>query len=63
MSLDADVIVIGAGPAGCAAAIRLAAAGYDVLALERKEREDGEDHHVGRSDGRADAERMRADRR
>jgi flavin-dependent dehydrogenase len=43
MSLDADVIVIGPGPAGCAAAIRLAAAGYDVLALERKEREDGED--------------------
>jgi flavin-dependent dehydrogenase len=43
MSLDADVIVIGAGPAGCAAAIRLANAGYDVLALERKEREDGED--------------------
>jgi len=35
--------VIGAGPAGCAAAIRLAAAGYDVLALERKEHEDGED--------------------
>jgi len=43
MSLDADVIVIGAGPAGCASAIRLATAGYDVLALERKEREDGED--------------------
>src|ERR1700719_1372214 len=43
MSLDADVIVIGAGPAGCAAAIRLASAGYDVIALERKEREDGED--------------------
>ncbi len=43
MSLDADVIVIGAGPAGCAAAIRLVAAGYDVIALERKEREDGED--------------------
>jgi flavin-dependent dehydrogenase len=43
MSLDAEVIVIGAGPAGCAAAIRLVAAGYDVLALERKEREDGED--------------------
>jgi menaquinone-9 beta-reductase len=43
MSLDADVIVIGAGPAGCAAAIRLVAAGYSVLALERKEREDGED--------------------
>jgi menaquinone-9 beta-reductase len=43
LSPDADVIVIGAGPAGCAAAIRLATAGYDVLALERKEREDGED--------------------
>jgi flavin-dependent dehydrogenase len=43
MKLDADVIVIGAGPAGCAAAIRLAGAGYSVLALERKEREDGED--------------------
>ncbi len=43
MSRDADVIVIGAGPAGCAAAIRLVAAGYEVLALERKEREDGED--------------------
>jgi flavin-dependent dehydrogenase len=43
MHLDADVIVIGAGPAGCAAAIRLVGAGYNVLALERKEREDGED--------------------
>ncbi|HYK65488.1 MAG TPA: FAD-dependent monooxygenase [Patescibacteria group bacterium] len=43
MNLDADVIVIGAGPGGCAAAIRLACAGYQVLALERKEREDGED--------------------
>ena len=43
MDFDADVIVIGAGPAGCATAIRLACAGYSVLALERKEREDGED--------------------
>ncbi len=43
MSLDADVIVIGAGPAGCSAAIRLVDAGYKVIALERKEREDGED--------------------
>ncbi|HZC45974.1 MAG TPA: FAD-dependent monooxygenase, partial [Candidatus Acidoferrum sp.] len=43
MSLDADVIVIGAGPAGCAAAIRLVNAGYKVFALERKDREDGED--------------------
>jgi flavin-dependent dehydrogenase len=43
LKFDADVVVIGAGPAGCAAAIRLVAAGYDLLALERKEREDGED--------------------
>ena len=43
MNLDADVIVIGAGPAGCAAAIRLVGESYRVLALERKEREDGED--------------------
>jgi flavin-dependent dehydrogenase len=43
LKFDADAIVIGAGPAGCAAGIRLVAAGYDVLALERKEREDGED--------------------
>jgi flavin-dependent dehydrogenase len=41
--VDADVIVIGAGPAGCAAAIRLVQAGHRVIALERKEREDGED--------------------
>lgn len=41
--MDADVIVIGAGPAGCAAAIRLVQAGYRVIALERKDREDGED--------------------
>jgi flavin-dependent dehydrogenase len=43
MSMDADVVVIGAGPAGCAAGIRLVQAGYKVIALERKEREDGED--------------------
>ncbi len=43
MSMDADVIVIGAGPAGCAAGIRIVQAGYKVIALERKEREDGED--------------------
>ena len=41
--MDADVIVIGAGTAGCAAAIRLVQAGYRVVALERKDREDGED--------------------
>lgn len=33
---DADVVVIGGGPAGCAAAIRLVAAGHDVLVLERR---------------------------
>lgn len=43
MALDADVIVIGAGPAGCAAGVRLAAAGHDVVVLERKPIEDGED--------------------
>ena len=32
---DADVIVIGAGSAGCAAAVRLAMRGHDVLVLER----------------------------
>ena len=41
--MDADVIVIGAGPAGCAAAIRLVQSGYRVIALERKDHEDGED--------------------
>ncbi len=35
MPYDADVIVIGAGPAGCAAAIRLVLAGHDALVLER----------------------------
>ena len=32
--LDADVIVVGAGPAGCATAIHLAHAGIKVLILE-----------------------------
>ncbi len=40
---DADVIVVGAGPAGCAAAIRLVQAGRSVVILERKAHEDGED--------------------
>lgn len=43
MKYDADVIVIGGGPAGCASAIPLAQAGRDVLVLERKATEDGED--------------------
>lgn len=38
---DADVIVIGAGAAGSAAAIRLAMAGHDVLVLERGPLEPG----------------------
>ena len=42
---DADVLVIGGGPAGCAAAIRLVAAGHDVLVLERRaEATDGDEH-------------------
>ncbi|APV44012.1 geranylgeranyl reductase family [Dehalogenimonas formicexedens] len=36
MSLHADVIVVGAGPAGSRTAARLAAAGYDVIVLERR---------------------------
>jgi menaquinone-9 beta-reductase len=36
MAEHADVIVIGAGPAGCAAAIRLAEDGHQVLLLERE---------------------------
>jgi menaquinone-9 beta-reductase len=45
--MTAGVIVVGAGPAGCAAAIRLAEAGHDVLLLERKLDEDGEDMASG----------------
>jgi flavin-dependent dehydrogenase len=36
MSSAAEVVVIGAGPSGCAAAIRLAEAGHGVLLLERR---------------------------
>jgi flavin-dependent dehydrogenase len=43
MKFDAEVIIVGAGPAGCAAAIPLVQAGHDVLVLERKANEDGED--------------------
>ncbi|PPD57726.1 NAD(P)/FAD-dependent oxidoreductase [Dehalogenimonas etheniformans] len=37
MNFDADVIVVGAGPAGSRAAARLAAAGHDVILLERRQ--------------------------
>jgi len=43
MKYAADVLVIGAGPAGCAAAIPLVQAGHSVVVLERKATEDGED--------------------
>lgn len=35
MALDHDVVVVGAGPAGSAVAMRLAATGHDVVVLER----------------------------
>jgi geranylgeranyl reductase family protein len=35
MSTTADVVVVGAGPAGCAAAITLARAGHDVLLVDK----------------------------
>lgn len=35
MSIDADALVIGAGPAGASTAIRLAAAGWDVVLAEK----------------------------
>ena len=42
-AFDADVLVIGGGPAGCTAAIRLVDDGRDVLVLERRtEQTDGE---------------------
>jgi menaquinone-9 beta-reductase len=36
LALDADVLVVGGGPAGAACAYWLAGAGHDVLVLERK---------------------------
>ena len=36
MSLDYDVLIAGAGPAGCAAAYDLARAGRRVLMLDRR---------------------------
>ena len=43
MTLDADVLIAGAGPAGCAAGIRLAEAGFDVLMVERDPMDAGPD--------------------
>ncbi|MEL6187448.1 MAG: NAD(P)/FAD-dependent oxidoreductase, partial [Myxococcota bacterium] len=37
MTSARDVVVVGAGPAGCATAILLAEAGHDVLVLEREQ--------------------------
>jgi len=43
VSYDADVLITGAGPGGCSAAIRLAEAGHDVLMLERDPLDAGPD--------------------
>lgn len=43
MGYDADALVVGGGPAGCTAAIRLALAGHDTLVLEREPEDTGED--------------------
>lgn len=45
--VDADVIVIGCGPAGSAAAIRLAQQGHDVLVLERRPESENGTEAVG----------------
>ncbi len=39
-AFDAEVVVIGGGPAGCAVAIRLIGQGHDVLVLERRSEAD-----------------------
>jgi flavin-dependent dehydrogenase len=35
MRYEADVLIIGAGPAGCAAAVLLADAGYSVTVIDK----------------------------
>jgi flavin-dependent dehydrogenase len=45
--VSADVLVLGAGPAGCAAAIRLALAGLSVTVLEREPVDAGADMTSG----------------
>jgi flavin-dependent dehydrogenase len=45
--MDADVIVVGAGPAGCAVAVRLTERGYNVLVLERRPGQETEENAGG----------------
>ena len=47
MTEHCDVVVIGAGPAGCATAIRLAESGHDVVLLEREAGVPDEDRTSG----------------
>ena len=44
---EADVLVVGAGPAGCATATYLAQSGLDVLLLDRLDHLGRGDLHVG----------------
>ncbi|HEY1098130.1 MAG TPA: NAD(P)/FAD-dependent oxidoreductase [Myxococcota bacterium] len=48
--VDADVVVIGAGVAGLAAAVELRAAGVDVVVVEGRDRIGGRIHTISRDD-------------
>jgi len=47
MTFDAEILIVGSGPAGIAAAIPLVRAGRDVLVLERRDGDEGVDYASG----------------